>query len=283
MLSEFEADTTKNIRWVFIHAVNPFGFSRIRRFNEENVDLNRNFLTDNAQYTGSPAGYRRLNGFLNPATEPSRYEPFRIKATWNILRYGQDALKQSIAVGQYDYPQGIFYGGSGPSQAMEVIRSNGEQWIGSAQKVLHVDFHSGLGSFGVYKLLLAELAGTEQCQWYERVFGQDSVEATSEVAGTAYRATGSMGEWLQHHFAARDYRFVTAEFGTYSPVRVLASIRAENQAHHFGTESSQAYRNAKQELLECFCPADRSWRRKVLTSGLRILRQGFNGLCDNQA
>ena len=43
MLEELKADTAKNIRWVFIHAINPFGFAQIRRFNEDNVDLNRNF------------------------------------------------------------------------------------------------------------------------------------------------------------------------------------------------------------------------------------------------
>jgi len=31
---------------LFIHAVNPYGFANNRRFNEDNVDLNRNFLLD---------------------------------------------------------------------------------------------------------------------------------------------------------------------------------------------------------------------------------------------
>ena len=31
---------------VFIHAVNPYGFANNRRFNEDNIDVNRNFLTD---------------------------------------------------------------------------------------------------------------------------------------------------------------------------------------------------------------------------------------------
>jgi hypothetical protein len=29
----------------FVHAVNPYGFAALRRFNENNVDLNRNNLT----------------------------------------------------------------------------------------------------------------------------------------------------------------------------------------------------------------------------------------------
>ena len=275
MLNEFENDTTKNIRWVFIHAINPFGFGRGRRFNEDNVDLNRNFLLPNSQYAGAPTDYGRLNALLNPTTQPSRCEPFRLKAIWNIVRHGMAALKQCIAEGQYEYPRGIFYGGAGPSQAMEVIRKNCQQWIGTTKKVLHIDFHSGLGSFGKYKLLLAENAGAGQGHWYQSVFGRDSVEAWDDAA---YQATGTLGHWLQHHFAGRDYRYVMAEFGTYGPIRVLSAIRAENRAHHFGSSQSQGYQDAKRELMECFCPADVFWRRQAVTSGLGILRQAVSGL-----
>ena len=275
MIDEFEPDTAQNIRWVFIHAINPVGFAQLRRFNEQNVDLNRNFLLPGSQYEGAPAYYGQLNSLLNPISAPSRFEPFRLKALWTIARYGMGALKQCIASGQYDFPKGIFYGGDKPSQAMEVIRTNCEQWIGSARKVIHLDFHSGLGAFGEYKLLLAELAGSEQCQWYERVFGRLSIEAANDAA---YRATGTFGQWLQHHFADREYRFVTAEFGTYGPIRVLAAIRAENRAHHFAAEQSPVYRNAKQELKECFCPVDIFWRQQAITAGLDIMEQSINDL-----
>ena len=56
----------QGIRFVFVHAVNPFGFANQRRFNEENVDLNRNFLSDDSEYRGAPQGYLALNNFLNP-------------------------------------------------------------------------------------------------------------------------------------------------------------------------------------------------------------------------
>jgi Protein of unknown function (DUF2817) len=47
---------------VLIHAVNPYGFAWLRRFNEDNVDLNRNFLLADETYSGSPplaAKFRR--------------------------------------------------------------------------------------------------------------------------------------------------------------------------------------------------------------------------------
>ena len=59
-------------RYVFIHALNPFGFSALRRANEDNVDLNRNFLLPGEAYSGVSDSYARLNSFLNPAYPPGK-------------------------------------------------------------------------------------------------------------------------------------------------------------------------------------------------------------------
>ena len=69
-----------DIRVVLIHAINPFGMAKIRRVNENNVDLNRNFLADGEAYTGSSDGYRRLDPLLNPST-PAGGQDFMIVRT----------------------------------------------------------------------------------------------------------------------------------------------------------------------------------------------------------
>lgn len=38
-----EAARTSNVAVLYIHALNPYGFSHVRRVTHENVDLNRNF------------------------------------------------------------------------------------------------------------------------------------------------------------------------------------------------------------------------------------------------
>lgn len=267
-----------DVRHVIIHALNPYGYANLRRFNEDNIDLNRNLLRDDADYEGAPAHYSRLNYFLNPTSPPKRLEPFRAKAMLQVCRFGMQALKQSIAGGQYEFPQGIFFGGSGPSQSAAILSQHSDRWLGAANKIIHIDFHSGLGAFGQYKLLLAEHTGLERAEWYADVFGAGAVEATNVAERTAYTTSGSVGEWLQQHFAYRDYRFLTAEFGTYGPIRVLAAIRAENRAHHYGIPNSAVYRLAKSELLECFCPTRSFWREQVVDSGMKIIQQGINGL-----
>ncbi len=262
-----------DLRYVLIHAVNPYGFARLRRFNEDNVDLNRNFLDDPAAFAGAPEGYAGLLGFLNPPSPPPAFELFGLKAAAQILRHGMPSLQRAIASGQYEYPQGIFYGGSAPCQSTRVVFEHCDDWAGSGD-VLHIDFHTGLGPFGAYELQLTAPADAAALRWYTGAFGAGHVKPLSAW----YPARGLFGAWLQAHFKGRSYRFLGAEFGTYGVVRVLRALRAENRAHHYGDPASQAYRAAKAELLECFCPSDAAWRRQVLEGGLSIVAQAAAAL-----
>ena len=285
LLERLANDSAIECRFVLIHAVNPFGFANLRRFNEDNVDLNRNFLLPSENYAGSPEGYARLNGFLNKKSPPSRYESFRLSALWNIARFGFESLKQSIALGQYDFPRGIFFGGHEPCQSTRIIQQHAEQWLAGAGRVTHLDIHSGLGKFGSYTLLVDSavdpIHDPELWSWYASTFGH-RVEPM-QSSGTAYRVSGLFVNWMKRRFDRLDYRSVGVEFGTYDAIRVLSSICAENRAHHYAERESDSFHRAKRELLECFCPADPTWRERVVSQGLQVVEQARNGLTDHRS
>src|SRR5258708_8764703 len=50
---------------IFVHAINPHGFAWVRRVNEDNVDLNRNFI-DHAKPRPVNADYAALKDWVNP-------------------------------------------------------------------------------------------------------------------------------------------------------------------------------------------------------------------------
>src|SRR5262245_56513525 len=52
---------------LLVHALNPFGFATLRRVNESNVDLNRNFLRHPDEHVPSP-DYDLLYAAINPET-----------------------------------------------------------------------------------------------------------------------------------------------------------------------------------------------------------------------
>ena len=127
-------------RYVMIHALNPWGMEHFRRVNERNVDLNRHTPSDEA-YCGSPEQYvaqpLAQSGALFTALE------FALRSGWQILRHGFEPLKQAIAGGQYDFPQGLFWGGAeleeGPRKLMERVL----ELVGAEGDIVWVDLHSG--------------------------------------------------------------------------------------------------------------------------------------------
>lgn len=261
---------------VLTHALNPFGFAWLRRTNEENVDLNRNFLSGEAAYQGCTEAYARLQGLLNPPRPPSRLEPFKLKMLGAGLRYGVRTLKQALAAGQYEFPSGIFYGGGGPSQTVQIVRDNLLQWTGDASRVLHLDIHTGLGRWATYKLLLDYAPSESQRAWLGECLGERAVEA-NDPRGIAYRMRGSIGHWCQQAFPDHQHTYVCAEFGTYCMLSVLTALRTENQAHLYGNPEDPATEAAKRRLLEAFCPASPRWRKAALEQSLLLIDSVFRG------
>ena len=251
---------------VFVHALDPFGFAWIRRVNEGNVDLNRNFLLDGEVFEGCPARYAQLDWLLNPRFPPSWLDPFLLKALLSTLWFGTPELKQAVAGGQYDFPRGLFFGGRAPSTTRRILAEHLPRWIGDAGSVLHVDFHTGLGRWANYQLLLEWSIPQVRAEWLKEGFGAERVKYPDPKNGIDYHIRGGLGTWCHSLFPDRIYDLICAEFGTYSPVWVLAALREENQAHHWGTPGARATPDAKRRLMEAFIPRDngcaqRRWRR----------------------
>jgi len=255
-----------SMRFVLVHSINPYGFSAIRRFDEDNIDLNRNYLLPDESYTGAPVGYCQLDSLLNPKSAPSRLEPFIAKAIWQRWRRGPAAVRSAVAGGQYEYPHGVFYGGSEAAQSTRIVQTHCAEWLDQASSVAHLDIHTGLGRFGHLTALVNSVEESESYQWFADALGESQVE--TQDGDTAYAVRGLFGEWMQRRFNDREFHSVVAEYGTYGNIRVLAAMRAENRAHFYARPESAAWRRAKRELQECFCPSDVQWRERVVASFL---------------
>jgi hypothetical protein len=260
-------------RVVLIHALNPYGFSWRRRWNEDNVDLNRNFLLPKEEFSGSPNNYPQFNDFLNPTSPPSQFETYIFRAIWLILKHGMTSLRNTLPVGQYDFPKGLFFGGNAPSKTQEILAVNLSHWIGKMPEVLHIDFHTGLGKWGTYELLVA-MQQQEACKRRIERFGVDKIEISSSE-GVSYQIRGGLGTWCQNLLPECRYDLLTAEFGTYPVIKVLQVLRAENRARHWGNPQ-QNYEWTKNQLVECFAPASHKWREQCIAQGIEICKQALS-------
>lgn len=269
---------TAGVRIVFLHALNPYGFCWSRRCDEQNIDPNRNFLLEGDHYRGSHVAYRDIEHWLNPQRPRSSWDLPSLTFILALLRHRAD-VKAAVAGGQYDYPRGLFYGGAGAATVQKLLIANLVRWLSGSRRVLHLDFHTGLGPWATWKLLADEPLRGEQAVWLRHWFGARVVEGGAE-GGIAYPTRGGIGPWCAARFPGVAYNYLCAEFGTYSPLQMLAGLRAENQAHHWGRASH--LRAAKRRLKELFCPASRRWRRRVLNHGVWLLRRGVTALTSGQ-
>ena len=254
---------------ILVHVLNPFGMAWLRRTNENNVDLNRNFLSD-GQYSGCPPNYSRVDSFLSPKTQPN-HDFFLMKTAGMIRRFGLRPLVQAIGGGQYEYPQGLFFGGKKLEEGPSKYHAFLSQHLPGAQRVLAIDVHTGLGRFG-RDLLIVE---GQHYDHLRRIFGKRVIRSEPKH-GPVYRIRGGLHNLLSNAMPAADFHFLAQEFGTYNPIKVLHRLREENRWHHFGPGSLD--HSTKRALRDTFCPASRQWRERVLSRGRAVVELGLETL-----
>jgi hypothetical protein len=252
---------------VLVHVLNPYGMAWLRRANENNVDLNRNFVAPGERREGAAPLYARLDALLNPASPPGA-DGFLLRLVALAARHGLRAIKQAIAEGQYEFPRGLFYGGAalepGPRLYLEWLQRN----VPPSAYLLALDAHTGLGPWGTDTLLLEPGVAATPPERLARELGRSLVDPSAGRA--AYRIRGGMGRALPGALPGARVDFVLQEIGTRPVLSVLRALREENRCHHYGAK--RVDHPARQALREALCPAEPAWRRRAIVLGLALLR-----------
>src|SRR5262249_35549352 len=128
--------------------------------------------------------------------------------------------------------------------------------------------HTGLGKYGEDTLL----GPPDENESLHRMFGE-RVESLDPAQRIGSQVRGLMGTAIAQSLQRSRSTAVIQEFGTYGPVRVFRSLRAENPWHHYGNGSRDHV--SKQDLKKVFCPSDESWRRAVLSRGKALFLQAL--------
>ena len=131
---------------LYVHALNPHGFSYGRRVTHENVDLNRNFIDFNQPLPTNPA-YDEVQDLILPAQWPPTPDVQQAIDRY-IAERGQRAWQGAVGQGQYQHPTGVFFGGQAPTWSNRTIRQVLRQHGGKVRRLAWIDIHTGLGPNG---------------------------------------------------------------------------------------------------------------------------------------
>ena len=262
-----------------IHIANPFGMAWLRRVNESNIDLNRNFLLPGEEYAGEPAGYAQLSPLINQPSIPKRNERFFLRALWYVFRNGFSATKQAFAEGQYSRPECLQYGGSALEKGPELIIEWLERHLTSVERCLWIDLHTGLGKAGEDTLLVEFVEEDPKLQQLRTKFGP-RITSLDPKAGVAYAIRGGMQAGIEARFPNVEWTSITQEFGTVSPFKVIKALRAENRWNQWGgSEGRETLHHwSKTDLLNTFNLRDIAWRNRLLERGNALFNDAMSHL-----
>lgn len=265
-----------------VHVINPWGMSHEQRTNAANADLNRNFLTG---WSGPPpanTAYRRLRSMFQPSG-PMPAIPFnRLLVAGQVMRLaitGQSStLRQALLAGQYEEPDGLYYGGTAWQEETLVMRKLYDECLHAAPHVVHIDLHTGYGPRGAMSVVNSELDPVPSAQWAQRIDYPRVVAATSQEF---YHIEGDMIDYLyrtRKRSAPTVNMYATCfEFGCLGD-SVLAEIDsvwrtvASNRVRQHGALSDAIAREVHGLWREAYCPSEPSWEQQAHLDALRALR-----------
>jgi hypothetical protein len=263
---------------VLVHANNPHGFAHERRVNEDNIDLNRNFIDFDQDCPKSP-GYAELHPSLVPvAWEGEARDAAEAEINAYIERHGMPAFQQVASRGQYTHPDGLFYGGTGPSWSRRTIEQFAQDHLGHSRRIAIVDFHTGLGPRGYGEIIGRGAPGDAQ---YERTVAWygDQVKSAAVGNSTSVRLSGTIDFGYQRACPDAEQTAITLEFGTLPLEAVIDAIRADNWLYaKGGGQSSPLFEPIKAQIRSAFYGDDSLWKADIWARGQEIVEQALAGV-----
>jgi uncharacterized protein DUF2817 len=262
---------------LLVHAINPHGFAWGRRVNEDNIDLNRNFV-DHSQAAPDNPGYRELRDAICPVVWTDESEASnRVRFEKYAGTHGAFGLQAAIMQGQYFDKAGVFYGGTADSWSNRTMRAVLKPHAGHVRKIGFIDLHTGLGPYGYGEIISNHFVGDSGNGRVRDWFGK---EATSLDEGTS-SSTVTSGDThiaVAQSLPDAEATGITLEYGTVSLEDMLHSVRADNWVHIHGDLASKQGREIKAEIRAAFYPEKDDWKTMVIDRAMDVAERMMKGL-----
>ncbi|OXH78294.1 DUF2817 domain-containing protein [Pantoea agglomerans] len=264
---------------LLIHLLNPWGAAHLRRVNEDNIDLNRNFI-DFSQPPPANPDYAQWHGI---------YHGDRASADRQLADAlegaGWQAVKRVTEAGQYSFADGFFFGGEKPCWSHLTMAAIVDQHLSVAKTIISFDLHTGAGAWGHPMLLSIAEQRYPAHDWGKVIYGEwltllFTGAGRDSVTGITATATGYLSHYLLTSLADTRILPLVVECGTYEGQDMHQRVREDHWLHLYGDPASEGGQVIKQQLVEGFWPEDADWRALVAFRTQQIFLRGWRALAD---
>jgi hypothetical protein len=274
-----EKARAQGVAVLYVHALNPHGFSHGRRVTHENVDLNRNFIDFSRPPLPANEAYASLHPLLVPDTWPPTPENQAAIDRW-IETHGATAYQAAVTSGQYQFDDGLFFGGTAPTWSNRTLREVLRRHAGGARRLAWIDLHTGLGPNGIGERIFAcrddPAAYARANAWW----GTPAAPVTSIYDGSSSSALlrGLMWDAAYQECPQAEYTGIALEYGTLPMLEVTGALRADHWLHKHPEAPADLADAIRARMREAFYTDADAWRGQVVSQARQAMFQAVDGL-----
>ena len=260
---------------LLVHALNPYGFSHLRRANEDNIDLNRNFL-DFSRPLPRNAGYEELHALLLPAEWPPT-DANRAALLAARERMGHREFQAAVSVGQGSRADGMFFSGVAPSWSNRTLRALVKRHGAGKRGIGWIDLHTGLGPSGHGEKIFAgrnDAADLARARaWYgaDVMSYYDGGSASAEVQGPAVLC-------IHEECPGAQVTNMALEYGTQSFEAVLQALRGAHWLEIHPQAPAALRAGIDRAMRDAFYTDTDSWKGMILGQARVAVLQAVTAL-----
>ena len=265
----------RGVAVLYIHALNPHGFSHVRRVTHENVDINRNFQDFSKSLPDNP-DYREIHALLLPEIWPP--DDTNAAATQQyIAERGMKAYQAAVSKGQHEFEDGLFFGGHAPTWSNLTLRQVLKKYGQHCQKMAWIDLHTGLGPSGVGERIFACADDAAAYQRAKAWWGQD-ITSIYDGSSSSPMLTGLMWMAAYQECQQAEYTGIALEYGTQPPDKVIYALRGDHWLQQHPEAPEALKKQIKQDLMDAFYVDTDVWRQQIVDQAMESMNQAVSGI-----
>ena len=263
----------RGVAVLYVHALNPYGFSHLRRMTHENVDLNRNFH----DFAAAAAGQRGL-----PRAAPAAAARRMAADAANDAGHrrtgsrstAQAAYQAAISGGQYEFPRWpvLRRHARRPGATARCARCCART-AGAPRRIAWIDLHTGLGPSGVGERIFAgrdDAARVARARAWWDGGGRTPVTSIYDGSSTSALLTGLMWSRVYDECPQAEYTGIALEYGTVPMLEVLQALRADHWLHqHPERRAGTGRADQAADAARPSTPTRREWKQPRGRAGAR--------------
>jgi hypothetical protein len=261
---------------LYVHGLNPWGFSWWRRTTHENVDLNRNFH-DFSQPLPANDAYDQIAHSVVPKAWPAPEADAALAAY--AEQHGWRTLKAAISGGQYTQPEGLFYGGRNPTWSNQTLRRVLREHGQRCARLGWIDLHTGLGPNGHGERIFAcrdDAAALARARawWGEK----EPITSIYDGSSTSAPLVGLMWLAAYEECPQAEYTGIALEYGTEAFDEVTDALRADQWLENHPEVAAPQREAIKRRLRDAFYTDTDEWKERIVAQAKEAAGQALAGL-----